>query len=69
MRGSVGVPSTLITLSVELEEKSGRRVGWLDSDRGIGSKTHAHNTASTPGMSISKRIAAPESVAECELSS
>lgn len=28
LRKSVGVPSTLITLSMVLEEYSGRRVGW-----------------------------------------
>lgn len=45
----MGVPSTLITLSVELEEKSGRRVGWLDSDRGIGSENARTQHSIHPG--------------------
>lgn len=51
----MGVPSTLITLSMELEEHSGSRVGWT----AIGAYA-VHNRASTPGMSISKRLAAVE---------
>lgn len=55
--GSVGVPSTLITLSMELKEHSGRRVGWT----AIGPyAVHTHYRASTSGMSISKRLAALE---------
>lgn len=53
----MGVPSTLITLYMELEEHSGRRVGWT----AIGAySVHTHNRASTPGMSISKRLASLE---------
>lgn len=54
---SVGVPSKLITLSMELEEYSGTRVGWTT----VGAyAVNIHNRASTPGMSISKRLAALE---------
>lgn len=53
----MGVPSTLITLSMELEELSGRRVGRT----AIGAyAADTNNRASTPGMSISKRIASLE---------
>lgn len=49
---SVGVPSALITLSLDLEEYFGRRAGWT----AIGAyAAHARNGASAPGMSISKR--------------
>ena len=42
---SVGVPSALISLSMELEEYSGRRVDWT----AIGAyAAHTRNGASTP---------------------
>lgn len=60
----MGVPSPLITLPVDLEEYSGSRVGRT----AVGAYA-AHTRASTPGMSISKRLAAVERTVGCELSS
>lgn len=63
---SVGVPWTLITLSMELEENSGKSAGWT----AIGAyAVHTRNRSSTAGTSISERLPALKRAVECELGS